>query len=537
MRTPTAWVLAVLGLATVASAAEGPPLTIAHSLVVRTAPRTDAPEVAALLGGVRAHAAPVDGAPGWLRLTGLDGRELGFAWQRHLEPAPARTSLLAGALGGSAAPSEPPAPPAPPPAAAAASAPARTSLLIGALTRGADAPTAPGEPLPAAAPGASPAPAAERPSALSGFLQAGGGGSGGSLGLSSLTDGRLAQAQAAHAEEQRRLAEIAEAERRAAEAERQARAAEDEARRQIEQAERAQQRAEERRQQQASDAILANAVMGAALTIGNAMADNLRASHARMLAENQQRMAEANRRAAQQRLNAARADADRARREAAAAAARARQPAIAPSQQQTARVDYLARAQAQRAAEANFQQQQAALQQAQRAAALALQSPVASLGSTPATGGAGDGVPSTTGIGLGSGSARTPEPEPASTPMASAPSAATVVGLDINYHDVGRGSGTRQIGQLQVSLTIRDVKVNGDKSRICAEFRNPLAGEWKGGYRLTSRYEEQTFARLTVGPGQTTTVCEILPAVKTYYVVLRQDAPPRSRDSSFGVRG
>jgi hypothetical protein len=40
-----------------------------------------------------------------------------------------------------------------------------------------------------------------------------------------------------------------------------------------------------------------------------------------------------------------------------------------------------------------------------------------------------------------------------------------------------------------------------------------------------------------VGPGQTKEVCEILPAVKTYCIVLDPEDPPRSRDSSFGVRG
>jgi membrane protein involved in colicin uptake len=502
MRSAAGLLLAVASLAAFAAAE---PLTIASSLVVRTAPRADAPEVAALLGGARAHAAPAEGAPGWVRLTAPDGRELGFAWQQHLEAAPGRTSLLASALTGSAM-----SPATPAPRAGVADAPA------------------------AAAP--------DRASRLSSFLQSGGGSGAatGQLGLAALTDGRLAQAQAAHAEEQRRLAEIAEAERRAAEAERRAVEAENAARAQEEQAlleleriEREEQRAAERRKQQAGDAIIANAVRGAALRVGNAMADNLRADHARMLAENQQRMAEANRRAAELRMNAARADAERARREAAAAADRARQTAIAQNQQQTARVDYLARAQEQRAAEANFQQQQAALQQAQRSAVLAAQNQAPLPGSTLGVGSTGTGGHRSPSSDSGSTSA----PAQPSTSIAAAPSVASVVGIDINYHNEGSGSGTRQVGQLQVSLTIRNVNVNGDKSRICAEFRNPLAGEWKGGYRLTDRYQEQTFARLTVGPGQTKEVCEILTAVKTYYVVLDRDDPPRSRDSSFGVRG
>jgi hypothetical protein len=519
MRRGVGWLLALASLVELAAAQ---PLTIASSVVVRTAPRADAPEVAALLGGVRAEAAAVEGVPGWVRLTAADGRELGFAWQQDLEPAATRRSLLAGALGGGAAPP-----------AAVTPEPARTSLLVGALTGGVSAPNTPDPPPSADASDASSSPASERSGALSGFLQGGGGGPGGQMGLSALTDGRLAQAQAAHAEEQRRLADIAEAQRRAAEAERLARAAEDEARRQMEAIERRQQRAEERRREQEGNAIIANAVMGAALSIGSAMADNLRASNARMLAESQQRMADANRRAAELRMNAARADAERARKEAAAAAASAQQPRAAQNQQQTARVDYLARAQAQRAAEANFQQRQAALQQAQRTAALAVQNQAALQNTAP--GGGSTGASSLRSQSNDSASAAAPMPS--STSIAAAPSAASVVGLDINYHDVGRGSGTRQVGQIQVSLTIRDVNVNGDKSRICADFRNPLAGEWKGGYRLTDRYTDQTFARLTVGPGQTTTVCEILPAVKTYYVVLRQDGPPRSRDSSIGVRG
>lgn len=521
----------MLAVASLAATAEEARLTILSTLVVRTAPRVDAPEVAALLGGVRAQATAAEGAPGWVRLTGADGRELGFALQHHLQPAPARNSLLAGALSGGAAI---PAAPASPPAVTGAPAPARSSLLTGALTGGVAAPVARDGPPLAGAPGAPAAPASERGGALSGFLQGSAGGPGGQLGLSSLTDGRLAQAQAAHAEEQRRLAEIAEAERRALEAVRIARAAEDEANRQIEQMERDQQRAQERRRQQEGDAIIANAVRGAVLTIGNAMADNLRASNARMLAENQQRMAEANRRAAELRMNAARADAERARREAAAAAARARQTGIAQNQQQTAQVDYLARAQAQRAAEANFQQQQqAALQQAQRSAVLAAQNQVALPSSTLGGGSTGSGGYRSP----GSDGRSTSAPAQSSTSIAAAPSVASVVGIDINYHNEGSGSGTRQVGQLQVSLTIRNVNVNGDKSRICAEFRNPLAGEWQGGYRLTDRYQEQTFARLTVGPGQTKEVCEILTAVKTYYVVLDRDDPPRGRDSSFGVRG
>lgn len=473
------------------------------NLIILRAPKGDALVAPAPPAGTRVTATPVDGALGWLRLAGPDGAVIGYARE--------------GDMGGRAS---------------------RPSALEAFLTGGQSAPV-PAAPMETAA---APAPPAVDQSPLLAYLGVGsaggkaapargGGNAAAPLTLAALTDGRLEQAQAAYAEEQRRLAEIAAAEQRAADAEWAARQAEDRAMREEERIEREMQRAEERRRQQAGDAIIGNAIANAALSIGNAMADNVRADFARREAESQRRMADANRRAAEQQLINARADAERARREAAALRARA-QSSTAAAQPRAASVDYTAWAQAQRAAEAQFRQQQANVEQARRTQAQIAQQQSAMMANSARQGFGGSSSPQ----GSQPSYAASASPPPASA-GASASRAPSVVSLDINYHDVGNGSGSRQVENLQVRVFVERVKVNGDKSYICAEFRNPLAGEWRGGFRLTDRYDTQTFSTLAVGAGQTVKRCEILQVVKTYHVVLRRDDPPRSRDTSFGVRG
>lgn len=96
--------------------------------------------------------------------------------------------------------------------------------------------------------------------------------------------------------------------------------------------------------------------------------------------------------------------------------------------------------------------------------------------------------------------------------------------FDINYHSVGEGSGSRCYEGLCVSLWIKNINVNGDKSRICATFSNSGSGDWKGAYRLTNRDDNTTFSSLRVGAYNEIDKCEILPVQRTYRVVLRQDS-------------
>lgn len=96
--------------------------------------------------------------------------------------------------------------------------------------------------------------------------------------------------------------------------------------------------------------------------------------------------------------------------------------------------------------------------------------------------------------------------------------------FDINYHSVGEGSGSKCFEGLCVSLWIKNINVNGDKSRICARFSNSAGSQWKGAYRLTNRDDNSTFATLNVGARNQVDRCEILPAQRTYRVVLRQDS-------------
>ena len=94
----------------------------------------------------------------------------------------------------------------------------------------------------------------------------------------------------------------------------------------------------------------------------------------------------------------------------------------------------------------------------------------------------------------------------------------------INYHYVGEGSASSCFEGLCVSLFIKNVNVNGDKSRIYARMSNSGMTQWKGAYRLTNRDDSSTFASLRVDAKSSKDICEILPAQRNYRVVLRQDA-------------
>lgn len=435
-------------------------------LALRQSPRADAPITLHYPAGSTVGASTVIDAAGWLLVTNPQGETIGYVPEEDLIPptksdeTPAAATSRSSALGAFLTGGNLP---------ASQPAPAQTAVETTADVTG--------------------------PSRLGAFLSgpaSNQSSSAGTLSFASLSDGQLKAAQASHEAEQKRLEAIRIAEWEAAEAIRRAEEAAYQAELQIQQMEAEMRREEERQRKAEGDRVIADAMYMAAITIGQAAADGIVADYNRSQAESQRRMADANRRAAELELQKARASADQARRDAQAEADRAQREyaAIAQRPSTTASVDYLGQAQAKRAAEAEFQRKQAA--SAQSLAGL-----------------------------LSSGSST----QTSTSSESRAPGSGTtnVGAFVINYHSVGEGSGTRRMSNLDVSVSIRRVNVNGDKSEICANLRNPMLTDWSGGYRVTDRSDNTTFATTRVAAGSTVSQCEILPAVRSYNVVLRQN--------------
>lgn len=432
-------------------------------LALRQSPRADAPIALYYPAGSTVGASTVIDAAGWFLVTDPQGQAIGYVRETDLI-APAKSNDT-------------------PPAATS-----RSSALGAFLTGG--HPSAPAQtPVEMTA-------EITGPSRLGAFLsgpasnQSGSGS--GTLSFASLADGQLKAAQASHEAEQRRLEAIRRAEWEAAEAFRRAEEAAYEAEMEIQRMEDEQRREEERQRKAAGDQVIADAMFMAAMSIGQAAADSIAADYSRMQAESQRRIADANRRAAELELQRARENSDQVRRDAQAEADRAQREYEALTQRQstTTSVDYLGQAQARRAAEAEFQRRQAASAQ------------------------------TFTGL-LSSGGST--QPSTSSGDRASGSGTTNVGAFVINYHSVGEGSGTRRMSNLDVSVSIRRVNVNGEKSEICANLYNPMMADWSGGYRVTDRSDNTTFATTRVASGSTVSQCEILPAVRSYNVVLRQD--------------
>ncbi len=108
--------------------------------------------------------------------------------------------------------------------------------------------------------------------------------------------------------------------------------------------------------------------------------------------------------------------------------------------------------------------------------------------------------------------------------LSAAAEARSYKSFTINYHYVGEGSASECFEGLCVSLYIKNVNVNGDKSRICARLVNSASTQWRGAYRLTNRDDSSTFASAQVNARSSKDICEILPAQRNYRLVLRQDS-------------
>jgi hypothetical protein len=107
---------------------------------------------------------------------------------------------------------------------------------------------------------------------------------------------------------------------------------------------------------------------------------------------------------------------------------------------------------------------------------------------------------------------------------ANAASAQQRTSFSLFSHSVGAETTVQCFEGLCVSLYVKRINVNGDRSEICAEFGNEDGGDWIGAYRLTQRDDYTTFASLRVASGDTRERCEILPQSSRYWVVLRQDS-------------
>ena len=77
---------------------------------------------------------------------------------------------------------------------------------------------------------------------------------------------------------------------------------------------------------------------------------------------------------------------------------------------------------------------------------------------------------------------------------------------------------------LCVNIYVKRTEVSSGKVEICAQFTNEYSETtWKGAYRLTNRDDPTVFSSLTVPGQETRERCEILPALRDYWVVLRED--------------
>jgi hypothetical protein len=223
-------------------------------LALRQSPQADAPVALHYPAGSTVLASTVLDASGWLLVTNQQGETLGYTME---------TDILA-SRGLTSAPMRD-----------------RSSSALGAFLTGAT----PSAPQPA--PGQTPVgPTAEvaGPSRLGAFLSGPAtppSRAAGSLSFASLTDGQLKSAQASHEAEQRRLAAIRAAEWEAAEAARRAEEAAYRAEMEIREMEEAYEREEARMRQAEGDRVIANAMMTAALTVGQAAADSIVADYNR----------------------------------------------------------------------------------------------------------------------------------------------------------------------------------------------------------------------------------------------------------------
>ena len=86
----------------------------------------------------------------------------------------------------------------------------------------------------------------------------------------------------------------------------------------------------------------------------------------------------------------------------------------------------------------------------------------------------------------------------------------------------GWRSSPESLEGLRVYLEIRRLNVNGDRSEICAVFRNTGSNAWEGGYRITNRDDRSTFATVNVPGNDERARCELLPRARMYYVVLNR---------------
>ena len=87
-------------------------------------------------------------------------------------------------------------------------------------------------------------------------------------------------------------------------------------------------------------------------------------------------------------------------------------------------------------------------------------------------------------------------------------------------HYVGYATRQMVLEGLSFSIEIRRINVTEGKSEVCVEFENFGNRDWEGGYRLTNRDDNTTFATVRVPEDGTRTRCELLPRASTYYLVL-----------------
>lgn len=106
--------------------------------------------------------------------------------------------------------------------------------------------------------------------------------------------------------------------------------------------------------------------------------------------------------------------------------------------------------------------------------------------------------------------------------MAGAAAAMDRLAFRMSYSHRGYVTGSQYAEGLSVSLSIREVNVTSGKSEICAYFNNSNALSWEGGYRLTDRDVNSTFATVRVNGNSTATRCELLPVANYYYMVLNR---------------
>jgi hypothetical protein len=98
----------------------------------------------------------------------------------------------------------------------------------------------------------------------------------------------------------------------------------------------------------------------------------------------------------------------------------------------------------------------------------------------------------------------------------------TIQDFEMRRHYEGQSSQEIFMDGVLVSVHISRVNFHEGKSQICAEFRSWARLEWEGGYRLTNRNVETTFATVRVPEDETVRRCEILPVADSYRVIVNK---------------